>query len=218
MKRIVWFFACTAVFALAGAGCDKGGVAYRDLGTGPVDVSEPADAVEVAGDAIEEVAPEVVATDVPAKADAPADTVVMLPNIPSNSFRFEMSGRDGEAFLVDVIGRDVGTVYGIALRVEFDPAAVEYVSTTPAPVFGADGEAAVYKSALVRPGSLTIGSMLKDYTQEVALTGDVKVATLKLKPLTKTASELRFFAERCLVVTRKLDKVETRYLGSMVYP
>lgn len=218
MKRFAWFGSCAVVLAFAGAGCDKGGVVYRDSAGGAVDVTEPADAIEVAADAIEEVPSDVGASDVTPTADALADSLVMKPNIPSKSFRFEMSGRDGDSFLVDVIARDLGTVWGLALRVEFDPAAVEYVDTIQAAAFGAEGDAAVYKSAIVRPGSLTIGAMLKDYKAEVELTGDVPIVTLKLKPLAKTPSDLRFFAERCLVVTRKLEKVESTFLESKIHP
>ena len=147
------------------------------------------------------------------------DTVQQIPFIPASSFRFEMAGRDGDALLIDVIGRDVPAVFGIALRIEWDPAAAQLLNTSLEKLFG-DDTAAVYRSALLRPGSLTLGmaylGVKKDSAR--ALDGDVKVATLKMKPAASAPFVLSFFGPRCLLVTRYLGKVEATWLSATAYP
>ncbi len=189
--------------ALMAAGCDTKPLAVA-ADPGPADV--PAD---VAAD---------VAPDVPVD-DVLHDTVVPVDYLPAGSIRLRAAGRDGDAFRIEVVARDFTPVFGMALRVEWDPASLSLVSAATAPIFGdeAQGEA-VYRSAEVRPGSLALGLTHLYYLANTALTGDVVVATLTLKSLDGHPADLRFFAPRCLLMDSDRVAIATTYLSATLNP
>jgi hypothetical protein len=200
-RNLVIPFLCAA--ALLVAGCD----------TKPLSIPDPG-APDVPADVPGEVAP-----DVPVVDDALHDAVVPVAYIPAASFRFVSAGRDGEAFVIDVVARDFKATFGMALRVEWDPAALALVSARPAAIFGdeAAGEA-VYRAAEIRPGSLALGLTHLYYLAATALPGDVVVATLKVKSLNGTPADLRFFAPRCLLMDGDRAPIDATYLTATLNP
>lgn len=210
MKRLLQTMFTVILFSLAAApGCDSG-----DLRSGP-DVFDPGP-VDTGTDvqSIPDEAPE------PGyyNPDVPHDTVLLQPIVPSPSFRFEMAGQEDGALLVNVVARDLGTVFGVALRVDYAPEDFEYLESTIHPLFGADGSEAVYMDGSPRPGEIAIGMAHKGFQFETELPADAVLATIKLLPRTGKEAELSFFGERCLAVTRKLDKVEAAYVSAILYP
>jgi hypothetical protein len=206
-------FGAILLAAFLAVACDDGGVIALDPGADDATATDEA----IAGDAEVEAFE---ATPEPGPLDTvPTDKVEQVPYIPDSSFRFEMSGRDGDTILVDVIARQVPPVFGIALRVEWDPEAADMLDPSMEPLFG-DEPAAIYRSAPVRPGSLTIGMAYlgRKKGTERPLDGDVKVATLRLRPKTGKPFILSFFGPRCLLVNRNLEKVGATWLSSTVYP
>ena len=209
MKTASWFAFLILFLAVA---CDSGGVKLR---------SEPAsDVPDVPG---ADLASDP-ATDVPADAtpdvrpDVLHDALVTPPWFPAKSIRLELAGRDKDVFLVNVVARSFDAVFGLALRLELDPQRIEFVDAVPEPLFGPEGPGAVYRAAQVRPGSLAVGMAYLGPQSERALKDDVKVATVKLRARVAEPSEIRFFDRRCLVVDRRLQKIETLYLGAILNP
>ena len=197
------------------SGCDKKSLCVRppaDPGTvdpGGVDNGSMSDAIT---------------TDIVDLEGAPTEvfqgeTVVPAAYIPPASFRFQGAGREGDAFRVEVVARDVKAVFGIALRVEWDPAALSLVSVVPAPILGDEGAGeAVYKAAEVRPVSLAIGLAHLYYEANTALDGDVVVATLVLKSLDGRAANLSFYEPRCMLVDSTRTQIDVTYLPSVLVP
>ena len=191
--------------------CDAGGT-----------ISLVPDALEADESAVAaEIAPEAGGTELPL-VDSGHDSqdqgpqVLPSPYIPAKTIRIEGAGRDGSNIAVALIARDFPEIYGIALRVEWDPALLQVVDVSIAPLFGTDG---VYRFAEVRPGSLTIGMAHAMFNKLTALTGDKTIATLKFKPLSSAPASLTFFEPRCLWVADRLEKVEqVTYLGATVQP
>jgi hypothetical protein len=151
--------------------------------------------------------------------DVPRDAVLPADAVPAQSFRFRMAGREGDAFVIEVVSRDLPAVFGMALRVEWDPARMALVGAQAAPVLGDEGAGeAIYKVAEIRPGSLALALTNAYYLWDDALPGDTVVATLRLKPLDGRPADLSFFPARCLVVDHDLGRVDATYLASVVYP
>lgn len=206
------------VLALALAtGCADGGavgVGPSDPGTfDPGGIEDPGTIVP---DAVEEdVAPE---RDEGPAGDVLRDALVTAPWVPSPSVRFQAGVRDGDAWTVEVVARDLPAVFGIALRIDFDPARLAFVDAELPPVFGAEGEGGIYRAAEVRPGSVTLASSHRSYMAETALAGDTVVARLKVRPLSGAPVDLSFFAARSLVLTRRLEAVAVTYLPATLHP
>lgn len=203
-----------SMLAMAAAGCD----------TKPLQVTDPGKPADVPTADVPTA--DVPVADVPGDGtgDAPAadvlhDVVKPAEYVPAGSFRFRGAGRDKDAFRVEVVARDLPAMFGMALRVEWDPAALSLVSATPAALFGdeAAGEA-VYRAAEVRPGSLALGLAHLYYLATTPLEGDVVVATLLLKPLDGRPADLAFFAPRCLVMDADRAAIEATYLPSTIMP
>lgn len=152
--------------------------------------------------------------------DVPHDTLQLQPVISSPSIRFEMAGRDGQTLLINLVARDLGPVYGIALQVDYPAADFAFDGITLEEVFGTDGGNALYLAEVMEPGRLAIGMTHKGFgkDKETDLTGDVTIAVLRLLPTTGKEGSLSFFKQRCLTVGRKLNKVEADYLPAIVYP
>ncbi len=215
-----------AFLALVWLSCDSGGVVPRDAG--PVDTVSPdiGPAVDsgIPGDAEEPGAFEVVADDVAIPEDVPPldvgpeVTIQARPYFPARSFRLEPAGRQGDALLVHVVARDFDALFGVALRVEWDPEVLVLRDTALDPVFGEAGTAAIYKVAEVRPGSLALAWAGLGSKTEVPLTGDVRLATLTFGVVKAASSSITFYVPRCLALTRRLDKVESAYLSAVVTP
>lgn len=220
-RRLIGILAC---LGLAGASCDSGGLIFRDSGatdSNPSDTSPSPDqdaipdlGVPEIPDAVEDDA----AADLPVPDTGPEVTVTPQPYIPARSFRLEPAGREGDALIVHVIARGFDPVFGIALRVEWDPEVLGLTDATQEPVFGDEGTAAIYRAAEVRPGSLALAWAFLGSKKEAPLSGDVRLATLKLRVLKTASSPIAFFAPRCLVLTRRLEKVESVYLSAVVAP
>ena len=219
MRMQTW----SVVIAIAAlGGCDSGGFSFRDPSGGAADA--PADRVSDGFDA--DAAIETRLDDAPdgtseeiAAADGAVDTGLEVrlqpqPYIPARSFRFEFARRDGDTLEVQLIARDLGAVFGIALRVEWDPTVLSLADATMAPLFGE--QQAVYRTAEVRPGSLALAGAFLGSKQETSLDGDVVVATLKLRVQAAGSSPLAFFEPRCLVLTRRLEKVDAVFLPATV--
>lgn len=235
MKRTFFLSIFLASLCLAGCGSDLATLPDGVLSDTVADVpatDATVDAGDLPGDAASDAVPadatpadatpaDATPADV-APADPGPDTVrdAIVPGayIPAKSFRFEPAGRDGTAFLVDVVARDLGEVFGIALRVEFDPARLDVADVAFEPALGADGSEAYYKWAPVRTGSVALGLTLATYSADTTMAGDVKLARLKVVPKGTEPAELSFFTNRCLVVTNRLEKVDATYLKATVYP
>ncbi|MBL6975604.1 MAG: hypothetical protein ISR64_07735 [Deltaproteobacteria bacterium] len=152
--------------------------------------------------------------------DVPHDTLQLQPVISSPSIRFEMAGRDGKTVLINLVARDLGQVYGIALQVEFPAADFAFDGMDMEALFGTAGTQALYLADVMAPGRLAVGMthLGSGKEKEKNLEGDVKIAVLRLLPTTGKEGTLSFFEPRCLTVGRKLDKVEADYLPALVYP
>lgn len=207
------------VMAAWGAACADGGA----VGVGPMgpDVPDALDPGPLAvDDAVEADAPDPDAgdRDVPVQGDVGPGMLVTTPHIPPMSFRFEAAGHADGVWRIDVVARDFPDVFGVALRVEFDAAALAFEGADLAPIFGEEGGGAIYRQAEVRPGSVTLGLSHLSFLAEAPLEGDQVVATLSLRPLTDAASELTFFAPRSLVLTRRLESLSVSYLPATLHP
>ncbi|MBM4397135.1 MAG: hypothetical protein FJ087_15780 [Deltaproteobacteria bacterium] len=193
---------------MACAGCDAGGMVAI-----PPDAADAPDAATVAdlpADTPAEVAPEAAAP------DTTLETVVPDPYVPPKSVRVEGGGRDGDLVVVRVVARDFEPLFGVALRVEWDPAAFSLGSVTTEPIFGQEG---VYKAAEVRPGSLAIGMAQQGHWLQSPVEGDAALATIRLRPISGKPSAVSFFPARCLFAGERLAKVEgVTYLGATVNP
>jgi hypothetical protein len=118
-----------------------------------------------------------------------------------------------------VIARSLGTIFGVALRVEWDASAFERVESKVQEVMGTeDSGIAIYRDGEVRPGSLAVAASHLTNLAETDLDGDVILATLSLRSLNGEPSRLSFFEPRCLVLTRRLDRVATTYHGANLVP
>ncbi len=217
--RILWLAAVLALLPAAMAGCGTKSLCATDPGT-TADVAAP----DVPGADADDGAPpgDGVQADVPVEAtgdDVAHDTVQPASYVPARSFRFRGAGREGQAFKVEVVARDFDAVFGLALRVEWDPASLALVSATPQAIFGAEADGAgVYRAAEVRPGSLALGLAHLYYLANEPLEGDVVVATLLLEPLDGRPADLAFFAPRCLVLDGDRSPIEASYLPAILNP
>lgn len=218
MNRTLAFL---AALALAAAGCETRTLCAVDPGTpdpGAADVPADLPPPDVPGDGVAPDAPPAdgIGDDVP---DVPRDALLPAEYVPAGSFRFRMAGRDGAAFRVEVVARDFTALFGIALRVEWDPSKATLAGVETLPVFGDEGEgAAVYRAAEVHPGSLALGLTHRYYLWEADLAGDVVVATLRLRPVDGTPVGLSFYAPRSLVLDNDLGRVDATYLPAILYP
>lgn len=215
-----------AFLALAWAACDSGGVVPRDAGAVDPASSDIAPAFDpgLPGDAEEPGTAETVVDDVAIPEDVPPPdvgpevTIHPRPYFPARSFRLEPAGREGGALVVHVVARDFDALFGVALRIEWDPEVLVLRGTALDPVFGEAGTEAIYKVAEVRPGSLALAWAFLGSKKEAPLTGDVRMATLKFGVVKAAPSSIGFFAPRCLALTRRLEKVESAYLSAVVAP
>ncbi len=221
MKRCV-----VVMLVVSWVSCDSGGVVPRDT-TAPdevvadegflsdqeawpdmedhqVDEAWTGDTVSPDDSALPDMGPEV--------------TMVPQPYIPAKSFRLEPAGREGDALVVHVVAHEFPALFGVALRVEWDPSVLDLRETSIVPVFGEEEGTAVSRAALVRPGSLALAWAFLGSKQEAPLPADTRMATLTFGVLRPASSPLSFFAPRCLVLTRRLDRVEAVYLGAQVAP
>jgi len=155
-----------------------------------------------------------------ANTDMPHDLLVQQTYVPDGSLRFEMAGREGENVLVNVVARNLGEVFGVALRVEWDPKDLEMTSVSFTEVFGEGDKHGVYLAAEVNPGSLAIGAAHKgiENGKETSLDGDVIVATISFRPDGAGETGLSFYQPRCLVLTGKLGKVDVVYMSAKLWP
>lgn len=204
---------CFAMASWGTACTDGGAVGFGPTGPGAPDAFDPGPAVP--DDVIE---PDVIDRDVPVQDDIGPGTLVTPPHIPPTSFRFEAAGHVDGVWQIDVVARDFPSVFGVALRVEFDPAVLAFEGAGLAPVFGDEGSGAIYRQAEVRPGSVTLGLSHLSFLGEAPLEGDKVVATLSMRPLTDTPGELTFFAPRSLVLTRRLESLPVSYLPATLHP
>jgi len=210
---------------LAATGCDTGGAVRIPWDSGRGDwmpwVEDLPDAGQ--GDAALEVPDAVLpdAGDLPAAADegssGPRDAVLPGDYLPARSVRFRMAGRDEGDLRVEVVARDFTGVFGIALRVEWDPTLATLVSAAPGTVLDSAGDT-VGAAAEVRPGSLAVGIALKTYTDAADWTGDRVVATLRLRPAGAAAIPLSFVLTRSSVVDGGLNRQEVTWLPAVAYP
>jgi hypothetical protein len=133
-----------------------------------------------------------------------------VPYYPSPSFRFEQSGAsEGNEVVLDVVAKDLGEVFGIALRIEWDTALARLEDVEIQQVFAQDG---VYKAKEIRPGSLALGMAHNASYKKHTLSGDVVVAKVTLKLLKSGDLDINFFEPRCLVVTRRLEPIQPIYI------
>jgi|GEM_PF-2866882 len=133
-----------------------------------------------------------------------------VPYYPSPSFRFEQSGAlEGNEVVLDVVAKDLGEVFGIALRIEWDTTLARLEDVELKQVFEQDG---IYKAKEVRPGSLAIGMAHNASYKKHTLSGDVVVAKVTLKLLKSGDNDISFFEPRCLVVTRRLEPIQPVYI------
>jgi len=133
-----------------------------------------------------------------------------VPYYPSPSFRFEQSGAsEGNEVVLDVVAKDLGEVFGIALRIEWDTALAKLEDVEIQQVFAQDG---VYKAKEIRPGSLALGMAHNASYKKHTLSGDVVVAKVTLKLLKSGDLDINFFEPRCLVVTRRLEPIQPIYI------
>lgn len=212
-----------ACLSLAWAACDSGGVISRDVFA--PDAASPDEGPGLVVDTLEDpgVAESLDVTlddplfDTPVADAGPEVTVIPRPYIPAKSFRLEPAGWEGEYLVVHLVARDFGAIFGVALRVEWDPSVLVLQDASLEPVFGEEGKAAIYRAAEVRPGSLAMAWALLG-SKEFAISKDVRFATLKFAVQRPTFSEIAFFEPRCLVLTRRLDKVAAVYLSAVVSP
>ncbi len=222
-RRLVGMLAC---LGLAVASCDSGGVIPRDVGATDADAPDATSSVdsEVMADPGALEVPDAAgggddaATDLLAPDLGPEVGVTPQPYIPAKSFRLEPAGREGDALVIHVVARDFDALFGVALRVEWDPEVLALADVGQERVFGDQGTAAIYRAGEVRPGSLALVWAFLGSKKEAPLTGDVRLATLKLRVLKAASSPIAFFEPRCLVLTRRLDKVEAVYLSAIVSP
>lgn len=211
---LVPWFAATAAW---GAACTDGGaIAVGPEGPGATDAFDPGPGMPE--DAAETDAADAVARDLPAQDDAGPGMLVTPPLIPPMSFRFAAAGQTDGLWRIDVVARDFPDVFGMALRVEFEPATFAFEGADVAPVFGAEEEGAIYRQAEVRPGSVTLALSHLSFVSETPLEGDQVVATLSLRPLTGAPGELTFFAPRSLVLTRRLESLSATFLPATLHP
>lgn len=211
--------------AIAWTSCDSGGVIVWDTNASDAALDGPSpsetDPPPVGGDT---------PTDAAANDDLPPSdpwpqpevgpevALNPIPYIPPRSFRIEPAGRDGDSLLVHVVARDLPAVFGIALRIEWDPEVLHLRETMLEPVFGENGSSAIYKAAEVQPGSLALAWSFLGSKKEAPLSGDVRLATLKLGVVRAGTTSITFFGPRCLVLTRRLDRVESVYLSAVASP
>jgi len=133
-----------------------------------------------------------------------------VPYYPSPSFRFEQDAAlDGNKVILDVVAKDLGEVFGIALRIEWDPSLLELESVNLQQVFEQDG---IYKAKEIRPGSLAIGIAHNASYKKHEISGDVVVAKMTLKLLKSGEVSITYYEPRCLVVTRRLEPVKPVYI------
>jgi hypothetical protein len=133
-----------------------------------------------------------------------------VPYYPSPSFRFEQSGAlEGNEVVLDVVAKDLGEVFGIALRIEWDTTLARLEDVELKQVFEQDG---IYKAKEIRPGSLAIGMAHNASYKKHTLSGDVVVAKVTLKLLKSGDNDISFFEPRCLVVTRRLEPIQPVYI------
>lgn len=211
------------LFCLFVASCDSGGVStkVRDAyeasqvaGDGSVTSDAIPEATDLPNDTVEE--------DLNSPDTSPVDqglelSVTPEPYYPSPSFRFQDARQDGDDLLIDIVARDLGPVFGIALRVEWDPKVLDFKDAALEPVFGAEGDQALYRFALIEPGSLAL-ALTHLYKgppasqNETDLSGDVRLGTLRFRPLQRGSTAIRFLRERSLTVTRRLERIETSFL------
>jgi hypothetical protein len=202
-----------------GAACaDGGAVVVGPMGPDVPDALDPGPAVPDDGGEPDSLVPDATDRDLPAQRDVEPGTLVTTPHIPPMSFRFEDGGQTNGVRRIDVVARDFPDVFGVALRVEFDAAALAFEGADLAPIFGEEGSGAIYRQAEVRPGSVTLGLSHLSFLGEAPLEGDRVVATLSLRPLTDAACELTFFAPRSLVLTRRLESLSVSYLPATLHP
>lgn len=198
--------------------CDSGGVIYRDAGQ-DIMGDDGAELVtqEASDPAWAEAIPEteeVGAVQDSDLADGPEVMISLQPYIPAKSFRIEPAGWDGDSFLVAVVARDFEAIFGVALRVEWDADVLRLEDVTLEPIFGEQD--VIYKAAEVRPGSLTMVWSHIGAKKEAKLESDKKMATLKFSVKKLAPTNIGFFVPRCLVLTRRLDKVEAIYIPALV--
>lgn len=199
MSRMVHIFLILMIL-----GCDKGGVIVRNLAE-KEDVSDVLD--------VENFMETLGITDISEKGNL-SDSFVTKPYIPEQSFRFELSGREGDRFIVDVMAHQFDKVFGFALRIEWDASKLKLESVNLQEVFNGG----VHKASEIRPGSLAIGCAFLGNKNEKSIDGDLKIATLVFSPLSKEGVELRFFAEKSLVISRDWEKKDVKYLSATLYP
>ncbi|MBP7126960.1 hypothetical protein KBD49_11415 [Myxococcota bacterium] len=149
--------------------------------------------------------------------EGPRDAVIPGEYLPARSMRFRMAGREGDDLLVEVVGRDFTGVFGIALRVEWDPALATLVSATPGTALDSAGDT-TGAAAEVRPGSLAIGLALGTYADAADWTGDRVVATLRLRPLGTGPVPLSFQPARSMVFDGGLARQDVAWLPAVAYP
>ena len=143
-----------------------------------------------------------------------AASLTPVPYVPPGSVRFESAGRDGDFLKVNVVGRDLGLVFGIAMRIRWDPGSMEIGDGTQ--VAAALGDGGIYKYAMLRPGDLAVVLSLKGPGAAKDLTGDQVLATLYLKPAGET--QLSFFRGRSLVLGPDLSRPDVTWLDAKVSP
>lgn len=147
----------------------------------------------------------------------PRDAVLPGDYVPAGSMRFRMAGREDGDLLVDVVGRDFRGVFGVALRVEWDPTLATLVQASAGPALDSAGDT-VGAAAEVRPGSLAVGLALRTYTDAADWTGDRVVATLRLRPLGGAPIPLAFLETRSLVVDGGLNRQAVTWLPAVAWP
>lgn len=210
-----------------GLGCDTGGTVGIPADTGRADwLPWVEDVPDIpAGDAEPEIpdsAPtDGPGTDGPAASDegpgGPRDAVLPAEYVPARSMRFRMAGREDGDLVVEVVGRDFTGVFGIALRVEWDPALATLVSAAPGTALDSAGET-VGAAAEVRPGSLAVGLALATYTDAADWSGDRVVATLRLRPTGTGPIPLSFLEVRSLVFDGGLNRQTVTWLPAVAWP
>lgn len=219
-------FLLMSIVVLAWTSCDSGGAVERDLGADDASSSDggsdprPDGAIEVEEPGLPDTPADYTTPpdDTPPSDTGPEATVSPRPYIPAKSFRLEPAGWEGDAIVVHVVARDFDSLFGVALRIEWNPEVLVLRDAVLDPVFGDAGSSAIYKTAEVRLGSLALAWAFLGSKKEVPLTGDVRLATLKFGVVKAGSSPIAFFTPRCLALTRRLEKVESVYLSATVSP
>lgn len=214
------------LLAAALVGCDTGGTVSFPGDLGRTDwlpwvedlpVGDPGGPGEVDPNPAEIGNDEAQEADLPPQAEVPRDAVLPADDSPERSMRFAMAGREGEDFLIQVLARDFPGVFGIALRIAWDPERASLVSVTPGTALDSAGDT-VWAAREVRPGSLAIGYALQTYTDTAEWSGDRLVATIRIHPTGPGPLPLSFVPSRSLVVDGSLARVETTWLSAVAWP